>query len=127
MSYTQEQIVEALGNMSVMQLCEMTRELEAKWGVTAAPIPAPTSPDAPHVKQVVEEQTEFTVVLESIEADKKIAVIKVVREALGLGLKEAKDLTEKAPPVTIKEGISKADAEDLKNKFEAAGAKVSLK
>lgn len=127
MSFTQEQVVQALGEMSVMQLCELTRELEKKWGVTAAPVPAPTSPDAPTVKQVQEEQTEWAVVLQSVEADKKIAVIKVVREAMGLGLKEAKELVEKAPPVTLKEGISKADAEELKHKFEAAGAKVTLK
>lgn len=126
MSLTQEQVVQALGEMSVMQLCELTRELEEKWGVKAAPVPAPTSPDAPVVKDVVEEQTEWTVQLLEPGA-KKIDVIKVVRDVLGLGLKEAKDLVEKAPPTTLKEGISKADAEELKHRFEAAGAKVTLK
>ena len=122
---TNEQVVEHLGNMTVMQLCELTRELEAKWGVQAVPqvtsvpgVPLPTTP-------IVEEQTEFTVILQSVEAAQKIAAIKVVREVSGLGLKEAKDIIDGLPK-TLKEGISKADAEEIQKKFEAAGVKVTV-
>lgn len=123
---TQQEIVESLGNMSVMQLCELTRELEQKWGVTAAPQVVQQGPSPEPPKPTEEVQTEFSVVLVAA-GEKKIEVIKVVRSALGLGLKEAKDLVEGGLPKAIKEGISKADAEDLKTQFETAGAKVELK
>lgn len=122
MSLTNEQVVETLGNMTVMQLCELTRELEAKWGVQAVPQVSTTVPGVPLPNTpAVEEQTEWAVVLQSVPADKKIAAIKVIRETLGLGLKEAKDMSEKLP-ATVKEGISKADAEQIKAKFVEVGA-----
>lgn len=124
---TQEEIVQALGEMPVIKLCELTRELEAKWGVQAVPQVVQQGPQpGVETKPAEEEQTEFTVVLVAA-GEKKIEVIKVVRTALGLGLKEAKDLVEGGLPKPIKEGINKAAAEELKAQFETAGAKVELK
>jgi large subunit ribosomal protein L7/L12 len=126
MSLTNEQVVDALGNMTVMQLCELTRELEDKWGVKAVPqvSTVPGVPLPPETK--VEEQTEFTVVLHPVAADKKMAAIKVVREITGLGLKEAKEGVEKGN-MTLKENVAKAEAEEIKAKFVAAGCEVTVK
>ena len=124
---TSEQIVDYLSNLPVIQLAGLIKTLEDKWGVKAAPVavaggaaPAATAPAA-----AVEEQTEFNVELKEAGAN-KIAVIKAVREITGLGLKEAKDLVEGAPK-GVKEGVSKAEAEEMKKKLEEAGAKVELK
>jgi len=116
-----EQLVEYVSKMSVMDLANLVKELETKFGVSAAPVAVAGGPAA----AAVEEKTEFTVVLTDGGAS-KINVIKEVRTITGLGLKEAKDLVEGAPK-TVKEGISKADAEEMKKKLEAAGAKVELK
>jgi large subunit ribosomal protein L7/L12 len=121
-----DQVIEFLSNLTVLQISEITKELEAKWGVSAAAAvavagPASAAADAPKV----EEKTEFDVILKDAGAQ-KIQTIKVVRELTGLGLKEAKDLVDGAPK-PVKEGISKADAEDLKKKLEAAGAVVEIK
>lgn len=116
-----EQLVEYVSKMSVMDLANLVKELETKFGVSAAPVAVAGGPAA----AAVEEKTEFTVVLVEAGAS-KINVIKEVRTITGLGLKEAKDLVEGAPK-NVKEGISKADAEEMKKKLEAAGAKVELK
>jgi len=124
---TKEQIMEAIENMTVLELSELVKALEEKFGVTAAaPVAMMAGPvggalDAP----VVEEQTEFDVILTSA-GDKKIGVIKVVRELTALGLKEAKDLVDNAPKA-VKEGVSKEDAEAVKAKLEEAGASVEIK
>ena len=125
---TQEEIVQALGDMSVLQIIELTKTLEDKWGVKAAPVPmlgiAP--PPGTTITPVVEEQTEFSVVLVAA-GEKKIEVIKAVRAAIGLGLAEAKAFVEAGLPRPVKEGLNKAAAEELKGQLEAAGAKVELK
>jgi large subunit ribosomal protein L7/L12 len=125
---SREQVVDYLSNMPVIQLADLIKTLEDKWGVKAAPVavaagPALAGPAA--AAAAVEEKTEFNVELKETGAN-KIAVIKVVREITGLGLKEAKDLVEGAPK-TVKEAASKADAEEMKKKLEDAGAKVELK
>ena len=124
---TTEQVIEHLSNMPVIQLAGLIKQLEEKWGVKAAPVAvaAAAGPAAAAAPAAVE-QTEFTVVLDSFAADKKIGIIKVVRELTGLGLKEAKDIVEAAPK-PLKEGVAKAEAEDMKKKLEDAGAKVVLK
>ena len=124
---TTEQVIDHLSNMPVIQLAGLIKQLEEKWGVKAAPVAvaAAAGPAAGPAAAAVE-QTEFTVVLESFAADKKIGIIKVVRELTGLGLKEAKDIVEAAPK-PLKEGVAKAEAEDMKKKLEEAGAKVALK
>ena len=123
---SREQVVDYLSNLPVIQIADLIKTLEEKWGVKAAPVavagPA-TGPEAPAAPP--EEQTEFTVELKEAGAN-KINVIKVVREITGLGLKEAKDLVEAAPK-PLKEGVSKAEAEEFKKKLEDAGAKVELK
>ena len=117
-------IVESLSSLTVMEAADLVKQLETKWGVSAAAVavagPAAAGPAAP-----VEEKTEFTVVLAKA-GDKKIDVIKVVREITGLGLKEAKDLVEGAPK-TVKEGANKDDANKMKEKLTAVGATVELK
>jgi large subunit ribosomal protein L7/L12 len=127
MEITREQLIDHLSKMSVMDIVSLTKELEKTWGVSAAPVAVaavggagPAAAAAP-----AEEQTEFTVELSTV-GEKKIQVIKVVREITGLGLKEAKDLVEGAPK-PVKEGISKADAEELKRKIEAEGATATIK
>jgi len=122
---TREQVVDYLSNLPVIQIAELIKDLENKWGVKAAPaaVAVAAGPAAPAA--VVEEQTEFTVVLAAAGAN-QIQVIKVVREITGLGLKEAKDLVEAAPK-PVKDGVSKADAEDFKKKLTEAGATVELK
>jgi large subunit ribosomal protein L7/L12 len=125
---SKEQVVDFLSKMSVMDLAALTKELEDKWGVKAAPVAvaaaAPAGGAAGAAAAAVE-QTEFAVILKEVGA-KKIEVIKVVRELTQLGLKEAKDLVDGAPK-TVKEGVSKADAETMKKKLEEAGAKVEIK
>ena len=124
---TREQVVDYLSNLPVIQIADLIKTLEDKWGVKAAPVavagPAVAGGAAPAA--AAEEKTEFNVELKEAGAN-KIAVIKVVREITGLGLKEAKDLVEGAPK-TLKEGVSKAESEDMKKKLEEAGAKVELK
>jgi large subunit ribosomal protein L7/L12 len=125
---TKEQVVDFLSKMSVLDLSALTKELEDKWGVKAAPV-AVAGAAAPAAgggaAAPAAEQTEFTVVLADAGAN-KIGVIKAVREVTNLGLKEAKDLVDGAPK-NIKEGVSKADAENIKKKLVEAGAKVDIK
>jgi large subunit ribosomal protein L7/L12 len=125
---TQEQLVDHLSNLTVLQVSELIKKLEDKWGVKAAPaavaVAAGPAAAAP-AEEKKEEQTEFNVELTAAGAN-KIAVIKAIREITGLGLKEAKDLVEAAPKV-VKEQVSKADAEEMKKKLTEAGATVSLK
>ena len=119
-----EKLVEELSALTVLEAAELSKLLEEKWGVSAAaPVAAAAAPGA--AAAPVEVKDEFTVMLTAI-GDKKINVIKAVREITGLGLKEAKDLVEAAPKA-VKEGVPKADAEKLKAKLEAEGAKVELK
>ncbi len=122
MAISKEDILEAVGSMTVMDLNELVKAFEEKFGVSAAAmaVAGPATAAA-----AVEEQTEFTVILAAC-GDKKVEVIKVVRAVTGLGLKEAKDLVDGAPK-PVKEGVSKADAEALKTQLEAAGAKVEVK
>jgi large subunit ribosomal protein L7/L12 len=123
---TKEEILDAIGNMSVLDVVDLVKMMEEKFGVSAAaPVAAAAGPAAA-AAPAAEEQTEFNVILAGIDAAKKVAVIKVVREITGLGLKEAKDLVEGAPQ-TLKEGVDKDAAADLKKKVEEAGGKVELK
>jgi len=123
---TREAVVDYLSNLPVIQIAELIKTLEDKWGVKAAPVAVAAGPAAGGAAAaVVEEKTEFTVELKEAGAN-KINVIKVVREITGLGLKEAKDLVEAAPK-PLKEGVAKAEAEEFKKKLEDAGAKVELK
>ena len=125
---SREQVVDYLSNLPVIQLADLIKTLEDKWGVKAAPVAVAAGPavgGAAAPAAAVEEKTEFNVDLKEAGGN-KIAVIKVVREITGLGLKEAKDLVEGAPK-TLKEGVSKAEADDMKKKLEEAGAKVELK
>jgi len=122
----QEQMVTELSAWSVADVASLVKALEEKWGVSAAPVAAAVAVGGAGVAAApVEEQTEFTVELTS-GGDKKIQVIKVVRELTNLGLAEAKKLVEEAPK-PVKEGVSKAEAEDMKKKLEEAGGKVTLK
>ena len=126
MSTSIDQVLELIGSMTVLELSELKKKYEDKFGVTAAaPMMAMPMGGAGGGAAVVEEKTEFDVVLMGA-GDKKIQVIKVVREITGLGLKEAKDLVEGAPKA-VKENISKEDAEKIKKQLEDGGAKVSLK
>ena len=123
---TKEDVVSFIENMSVLELAQLVKDLEAKFGVSAAAPMAVAMPGAGGAAApAAEAKTEFTVVL-AAAGDKKINVIKEVRAITGLGLKEAKDLVEGAPK-TLKEGVSKADAEEMKKKLEAEGAKVEIK
>lgn len=123
---TKDQVIEWLSSQSVLEIAGLVKELEEKWGVSAsAPVAAVAMPAAGGVAEAKEEKTEFDVVLTSAGAN-KINVIKEVRAITGLGLKEAKDLVDGAPK-PLKEGVSKADAEEMKKKLEAAGAQVELK
>ena len=118
------QIVDSLSALTVMEAAELVKQLEAKWGVSAAAVAVAAGPAAAAAAPA-EEKTEFTVVLAKA-GEKKIDVIKVIREITGLGLKEAKDLVEGAPK-TVKEGVNKEDAAKLKEKLTAVGATVELK
>ena len=117
-------IVDDLSSLTVLEAAELSKMLEEKWGVSAA-APAAAAAAAGPAAAAAEEKTEFTVML-TAAGDKKIEVIKEVRAITGLGLKEAKDLVEAAPKA-VKEGVNKKDADDMKKKLEAAGAKVELK
>ena len=121
---TNEEILEAIGNLTVLELSELVKAAEEKFGVSAA-APVAVAAAAPAAGGAAAEKSEFDVVLKDAGAS-KINVIKAVREATGLGLKEAKALVDGAP-APVKEGVSKADAEDIKGKLEAAGATVELK
>ena len=121
---TKDQVIEWLSGQSVIELAALVKELEAKWGVSAAAAAGPAAAAAAPAA-AAEEKTEFTVVLLEAGAN-KIGAIKEVRAITGLGLKEAKDLVEGAPK-PVKEGVNKAEAEEIKKKLEAAGAKVELK
>ena len=121
-----DKLVEELSKLTVIEAAELSKRLEEEWGVSAAaPVAAAAAPGAAADAGPAEEQTEFDVILASI-GDKKINVIKEVRAITGLGLKEAKDLVEGAPS-TVKEAVSKSEAEELKKKIEDVGATVELK
>ena len=123
MSLSNEQIVDAIAGKSLMEVMELVKAIEEKFGVSAA---APVAAAGPAVAAAaVEEQTEFNVILKAI-GEKKVEVIKAVRAITGLGLKEAKDLVEGAPQ-TVKDGVSKEESEKLKKDLEAAGATVEVK
>ena len=117
-------IIDELSKLTVVEAAELSKQLEEKWGVTAA-APVAAAPAAGATAAAAEEKTEFTIYLSAV-GDKKINVIKEVRAITGLGLKEAKDLVEAAPK-EVKAGVAKKEAEEVKKKLEAAGAKVELK
>ena len=127
MAVSKDEILDAISKLTLVEVVELISDFEKKFGVTAA---APVAVAAPAgggaVAAPVEEKTEFTVLLKEYPADKKVTVIKVIREITGLGLKEAKDLVEGVPS-TVKEAVSKADSEAFKKKLEDAGAKVEVK
>jgi large subunit ribosomal protein L7/L12 len=126
MSLSTDEIIEAIGSKSLIEVMELVHAMEEKFGVSAAaPVAVAAGPAAAAGGPAAEEQTEFNVVLAAM-GEKKIEVIKVVRAITGLGLKEAKDMVEGAPQV-VKEAVAKADAEKFKKDLEAAGAKVELK
>ena len=125
MAISKEDILAAVGGMTVMELNDLVKAFEEKFGVSAASMAVAAPGAGGAAAAAVEEQTEFTVVL-AATGDKKVEVIKVVRAATGLGLKEAKDLVDGAPK-PVKEGVSKADAAALKKQLEDAGAKVEIK
>ncbi|MGB5209884.1 MAG: 50S ribosomal protein L7/L12 [Gammaproteobacteria bacterium] len=126
MAVSREEIVDALSNMSVLEVSELVSELEEKWGVSAAaPVAMAAGPAAGGDAAAAEEQTEFDVVMTSFGGN-KVSVIKAVRTITGLGLKEAKDLVE-GVPAAVKEGVSKDEAEALKKQLEEAGASVEVK
>lgn len=123
---TKDQVIEWLSKQSVLEIAGLVKELEEKWGVSAAaPVAVAAAPAAAAAAEAAEEKTEFNVILADAGAN-KINVIKEVRAITGLGLKDAKDLVEGAPK-PVKEGVSKQEADELKKKLEAAGAKVELK
>jgi len=128
MAVSREEIVNAIGNLSVLEVVELIADLEKKFGVTAAAPVAVAAAAAPGAAAAApaEEQTEFSVTLTEYPADKKVGVIKVVRELTGLGLKEAKDLVEGVPAL-VKDAVAKADVDAMKKKLEDAGAKVVVK
>jgi large subunit ribosomal protein L7/L12 len=124
MALSKDDILEGIASLTVMEVVELVKAMEEKFGVTAAaPVAVAAAPAA--AAPAAEENDEFEVVLASA-GEKKVNVIKVVRELTGLGLKEAKDLVDGAPS-TVKEGVNKKDAEDMKKKLEEAGAQVTLK
>ena len=126
MAVTKEELVEALSNLKVLDVVELIKSLEDKWGVSAAaPVAVAAAPGAAAAAPAAEEKTEFNVTMTSFGAN-KVGVIKVIREITGLGLKEAKDLVEGVPS-SVKEGVSKADADAIKKKLEEAGAAAEIK
>ncbi len=126
MAVSKDEILDAISKMTLMEVVELISDMEKKFGVTAAaPVAAAAGPAAAAAAPV-EEKTEFTVSLKEYPADKKVTVIKVIREITGLGLKEAKDLVEGVPSL-VKEGVNKADSDAMKKKLEDAGAKVEIK
>jgi large subunit ribosomal protein L7/L12 len=128
MAVSKDEILDAIAKMSVIEVVELIADMEKKFGVTAAaPVAVAAGPaGAAAAAAPVEEQTEFTVSLKEYPADKKVTVIKVIREITGLGLKEAKDLVEGVPSL-VKEGIPKAEVDIIKKKLEETGAKVEVK
>jgi large subunit ribosomal protein L7/L12 len=127
MAVSKDEILDAISKLTLLEVVDLIADFEKKFGVTAAApvaVAAPTTGGA--AAAPVEEKTEFTVLLKEYPADKKVTVIKVIREITGLGLKEAKDLVEGVPS-TVKEAVSKADSEAFKKKLEDAGAKVEVK
>ena len=125
MAVTKDEILDTISKMTVMEVVELIADMEKKFNVTAAAPVAAAAAGAGAAAPAAEVQTEFTVTMTEFGAN-KVGVIKVIREITGLGLKEAKDLVEGAPS-TVKEGIPKADAETIKTKLEAAGAKAAIK
>lgn len=126
---TKDEIIDAVSKMSVLELSELVKAIEEKFGVSAAVAVAAAPAGAPAAGAPVaggEEKTDFTIVLASVPADKKIPIIKAVREITGLGLKEAKDLVEGAPK-NVKEGVPKSQAEEIKKKLTDVGATVEIK
>lgn len=123
---TKEELVNAIAELTVLELSELVKAIEEKFGVKAAAPAVAVAAAAPAAAAAAEEKDEFNVVLTAVDAAKKIAVIKVVREITGLGLKEAKDLVEGAPKA-VKENVAKAEAEELKKKISEAGGTVELK
>ncbi len=126
MAASKEQILEAISAMTIMEVVDLVKMMEDKFGVTAAAPVAIAAAGGGAAAPAAEEKTEFTVVLKAYPADKKVTVIKVIREITGLGLKEAKDLVEGAPS-TVKEGVSKADSDKFKKQLEDGGAQVEVK
>ena len=127
MAVSKDEILDSISKMSIMDVVELISDMEKKFGVTAAaPVAMAAMPAAGAAAAPVEEKTEFTVILKEYPPDKKVGVIKVVRELTGLGLKEAKDLVEGVPG-TVKDAVNKADSESMKKKLEDAGAKVEIK
>ena len=128
MAVSKEEILDAISNMSIIQVVELIADMEKKFGVSAAaPVAiAAAAPGAAAAAAPAEEKTEFSITLKEYPADKKVTVIKVIREVTGLGLKEAKDLVEGAPSL-VKESVSKADVEKIKKSLEDVGAKVEVK
>ena len=128
MAVSKDEILDAIAKMSLMDVVDLIADMEKKFGVTAAaPVAvAAAGGGGAAAAAPVEEQTEFSVTLKEYPADKKVTVIKVVRELTGLGLKEAKDLVEGAPAL-VKDSVNKADSETMKKKLEEAGAKVEIK
>lgn len=126
MAANREEILDAISKLTIVEVVDLVKAMEEKFGVSAA-APVAIAAAAPGVAAApVEEKTEFTVTLKEYPAEKKVTVIKVVREVTGLGLKEAKDLVEGAPS-TVKESVNKADSEKIKKSLEDAGAKVEVK
>jgi len=127
MAANKEEILNAISSMTIIEIVDLVKMMEEKFGVSAAaPVAVAAAGPAAAAAAPAEEQTEFTVSLKEYPADKKVTVIKVIREVTGLGLKEAKDLVEGVPS-TVKEGVNKADADKIKASLEAAGAKVEVK
>jgi len=124
MAASKEEILDAISNMTIMEIVDLVKMMEDKFGVTAAAPVAVAAAAA--AAPAAEEQTEFTIVLKAYPADKKVGTIKVIREITGLGLKEAKDLVEGAPS-TVKESVSKADADKIKKQLTDVGAEVEVK
>jgi large subunit ribosomal protein L7/L12 len=128
MAVSKDEILDAISKMSLMEVVDLISDMEKKFGVTAAaPVAVAAAPGgAAAAAAPAEEKTEFTVTLKEYPADKKVTVIKVIREITGLGLKEAKDLVEGVPSL-VKDGVNKADSDAIKKKLEDAGAKVEIK
>jgi large subunit ribosomal protein L7/L12 len=129
MAVSKDEILDAISKLTLVEVVELISDFEKKFGVTAAApvaVAAPAAGGGGAAAAPAEEKTEFTVLLKEYPADKKVTVIKVIREITGLGLKEAKDLVEGVPS-TVKEGVSKADSDSFKKKLEDAGAKVEVK
>jgi large subunit ribosomal protein L7/L12 len=127
MAVSKDEILDAIAKMSLVDVVELISDMEKKFGVSAAaPVAVAAVGGGAAAAAPVEEKTEFTVTLKEYPADKKVTVIKVVRELTGLGLKEAKDLVEAVPSV-VKDAVNKADSETMKKKLEEAGAKVEIK